>query len=461
MATKPLSTDEIQKIDAYWRAANYLSVGQIYLLDNPLLKKPLSLEHIKPRLLGHWGTTPGLNFIYAHMNRAIKKFDLNAIYITGPGHGGPALVANTYLEGTYSQYYPDISQDEEGMRKLFRQFSFPGGVPSHVGAETPGSIHEGGELGYSLSHAFGAAFDNPGLLVICVVGDGEAETGPLATAWHSNKFLNPARDGAVLPILHLNGYKISNPTVPARISKNELRRLLEGYGYKPYFVEGSNPLTMHRLMAKTLDAVIFQIKAIQKRARSRKSRNVSRPIWPMIVLNTPKGWTGPKRIDGLKTEGYWRSHQVPFSEMAQKPGHISALERWMKSYRPQELFDKKGRLLPELAALAPKGKRRMGDNPHANGGMLLHELKMPDFRKYAVRVDTPGVVESEPTRVMGYFLRDIMKANLKEGNFRFSGQMRQHLTGSGQCSMLQIEPGLPGYCLKTTIFPQMAGLWKY
>lgn len=421
MAAKLLSADELRRMDAYWRAANYLSVGQIYLLDNPLLKEPLSLKHIKPRLLGHWGTTPGLNFIYVHMNRAIRKFDLNAIYITGPGHGGPALAANTYLEGTYSEYYPDISQDEEGMRKLFKQFSFPGGVPSHVGAETPGSIHEGGELGYSVAHAFGAAFDNPDLFVVCVVGDGEAETGPLATAWHSNKFLNPARDGAVLPILHLNGYKIANPTVLARIGKAELKSLFEGYGYEPYFVEGSDPKAMHQLMAKTLDSVISRIKDIQKRARSARSKHVARPAWPMIVLNTPKGWTGPKSIDGLKTEGYWRSHQVPFSEMAEKPGHIAALERWMKSYRPEELFDKKGRLLPELASLAPRGRRRMGDNPHANGGELLRDLKMPDFRKYAVRVDAPGVVESEPTRVMGYFLRDIMKANLKARNFRVFG----------------------------------------
>ncbi|HQJ15615.1 MAG TPA: phosphoketolase family protein, partial [Candidatus Omnitrophota bacterium] len=421
MAAKPLSADELRRMDAYWRAANYLSVGQIYLLDNPLLKEPLSLKHIKPRLLGHWGTTPGLNFIYVHMNRAIRKFDLNAIYITGPGHGGPALVANTYLEGTYSEYYPDVSQDEEGMRKLFKQFSFPGGVPSHVGAETPGSIHEGGELGYSVAHAFGAAFDNPDLFVVCVVGDGEAETGPLATAWHSNKFLNPARDGAVLPILHLNGYKIANPTVLARIDKAELKSLLAGYGYEPYFVEGSDPKAMHQLMAKTMDSVISRIKGIQKRARTARSKRVARPVWPMIVLNTPKGWTGPKSIDGLKTEGYWRSHQVPFSEMAEKPGHIAALERWMKSYRPEELFDKKGRLLPELASLAPRGRRRMGDNPNANGGELLRDLKMPDFRKYAVRVDAPGVAESEPTRVMGYFLRDIMKANLKSRNFRVFG----------------------------------------
>ena len=417
---KILSNNEIVKIDAYWRAANYLSVGQIYLLDNPLLKEPLAIKHIKPRLLGHWGTTPGLNFIYVHLNRLIKKNDLNMVYITGPGHGGPGLVACAYLEGTYSEYYPDISEDAEGMRKLFKQFSFPGGIPSHVGAETPGSMHEGGELGYSISHAFGAVFDNPDLIVTCVVGDGEAETGPLACAWHSNKFLNPARDGAVLPILHLNGYKISNPTVLARIDKEDLRKFFTGCGYKPYFVEGSDPQKMHRLMARTLEAVLGEIKAIQKKARgSKKVSGV--PRWPMIILNTPKGWTGPKSIDGLKTEGYWRSHQVPFSEMAGNPGHIEALSTWMKSYRPQELFDKNGKFIRELAELAPKKKRRMSDNPHSNGGLLLRDLKLPDFRKYAVKVDKPGVVESEPTRVMGYFLRDVMKENLKSGNFRVFG----------------------------------------
>jgi xylulose-5-phosphate/fructose-6-phosphate phosphoketolase len=421
VSTKPLSVDELQKINAYWRAANYLSVGQIYLLDNPLLKEPLALKHIKPRLLGHWGTTPGLNFIYVHLNRIIKKYDLNTIYITGPGHGGPGLVANVYLEGAYSEYYPDVTQDTEGMRKLFKQFSFPGGVPSHVGAETPGSIHEGGELGYSVAHAYGAAFDNPDLLVACVVGDGEAETGPLATAWHSNKFLNPACDGAVLPILHLNGYKIANPTILARIDKNELKQLFIGYGYKPYFVEGSDPMVMHRLMAKTLDTVIKEIKAIQAKARRNGAKKVSRPVWPMIILNTPKGWTGPKSIDGQKTEGSWRSHQVPFSEMVEKPGHIAALDKWMRSYRPEELFDKDGRFISELAALAPKGKRRMGNNPHANGGIFLRDMTMPDFRKYAVAVDKPGVIESEPTRVMGYFLRDIMKANQKNASFRVFG----------------------------------------
>lgn len=412
--------DELQKIDAYWRAANYLSVGQIYLLDNPLLKVPLTLQHIKPRLLGHWGTTPGLNFIYVHLNRLIKKYDLNMIYITGPGHGGPGLVANAYLEGAYSEYYPDVSQDEEGIKKLFKQFSFPGGIPSHVGAETPGSMHEGGELGYALAHAFGAAFDNPDLIVTCVVGDGEAETGPLAAAWHSNKFLNPQIDGAVLPILHLNGYKISNPTVLARIDKNELKQLFMGYGYKPYFVEGSDPKTMHQLMAKTLEIVVKEIKSIQAKARNSK-KSVGRPSWPMIILRTPKGWTGPKSIDGLKTEGYWRSHQVPFAEMAEKPEHIRALDQWMKSYKPEELFDKHGRLIPALAELAPKGKLRMSDNPHTNGGLLLRDLRIPDFRKYAVNVDKPGTIESEPTRVMGYFLRDVMKINQKTKNFRVFG----------------------------------------
>lgn len=415
--SKRLSADQLRRIDAYWRSANYLSVGQIYLLDNPLLKVPLQLKHIKPRLLGHWGTTPGLNFIYAHLNRLIKEQMLNMIYITGPGHGGPALVANAYLEGTYSEYYPAISRDEEGLKRLFKQFSFPGGIPSHVSCETPGSIHEGGELGYALSHAFGAAFDNPELIVSCVVGDGEAETGPLAAAWHSNKFLNPALDGAVLPILHLNGYKISNPTVLARITRDELKQLFIGYGYKPYFVEGSDPAKMHQLMAKTLDAVIKEIKAIQVKAR-RSKKSVNRPRWPMIIFRTPKGWTGPKSIDGLKTEGYWRSHQVPFAEMAEKPEHIRALELWMKNYKPEELFDKNGCLNPELAELAPKGKYRMSDNPIANGGLLLKDLQLPDFRKYSVQVDKPGVTESEPTRVMGYFLRDVMKINQKNRNFR-------------------------------------------
>jgi xylulose-5-phosphate/fructose-6-phosphate phosphoketolase len=416
---QPLSKEELQAMNAYWRAANYLSVGQIYLYDNPLLKKPLELEHIKPRLLGHWGTTPGLNFIYVHLNHAIKAHDLNMIFICGPGHGGPAVVANTYLEGTYSELYPAISQDAEGMKKLFKQFSFPGGIPSHAAPETPGSIHEGGELGYAVSHAYGAAFDNPDLVVACVVGDGEAETGALAAAWHSNKFLNPIHDGAVLPILHLNGYKIANPTVLARISREELESLFTGYGYKPYLVEGSEPETMHQLMAKTLDIVIDEIKAIQNEART--SGVGKRPRWPMIVLRTPKGWTGPKNVDGLKTENSWRSHQVPFAEMAEKPDHVKLLEKWMKSYKPQELFDDNGRLIPNLAERAPKGERRMGANPHANGGLLLKDLKMPDFRDYAVKVPKPGQVVAEATRVMGAFLRDIMKLNMDRRNFRVMG----------------------------------------
>ena len=414
-----LSSEELQKMHAYWRAANYLSVGQIYLYDNPLLKEPLQLEHVKPRLLGHWGTTPGLNFIYVHLNRLIKAQDLNVIYIAGPGHGGPGLVANIYLEGTYSEYYPNISQDEEGLKKLFKQFSFPGGIPSHVAPETPGSIHEGGELGYALSHAYGAAFDNPDLLVACVVGDGEAETGALATSWHSNKFLNPAQDGAVLPILHLNGYKIANPTLLARMPHAELESLFVGYGYKPYFVEGSDPETMHQLMAKTLDTVIEEIKAIQHDARNNGFQE--RPQWPMIVLRTPKGWTGPKEVDGKKTEGTWRSHQVPLSNMAANPDHVTMLEEWMKSYKPEALFDENGKLIPELAQLAPQGTRRMGDNPHANGGVLLKALKMPDFRDYAVEVEKPGTVSAEATRVMGRFLRDVMKRNADSKNFRLVG----------------------------------------
>jgi xylulose-5-phosphate/fructose-6-phosphate phosphoketolase len=414
-----LSKEELEAMNAYWRAANYLSIGQIYLYDNPLLKGPLKLEHIKPRLLGHWGTTPGLNFIYVHLNRLIKAQDLNIIYVIGPGHGGPGIVANTYLEGTYTEVYPNISQDAEGMQKLFKQFSFPGGIPSHVAPETPGSIHEGGELGYALSHAYGAAFDNPDLIVACVVGDGEAETGPLATAWHSNKFLNPIHDGAVLPILQLNGYKIANPTVLARISHQELENLFLGYGYQPYFVEGSDPETMHQLMAATLDTVIAEIKTIQNDART--SGVTKRPQWPMIILRTPKGWTGPKEVDGLKTEGSWRSHQVPFAEMATKPDHVRLLEKWMKSYKPEELFDENGTLIPELAELAPKGNRRMGANPHANGGLLLKDLKLPDFRDYAVEVPKPGQVFGEATRVMGRFLRDVMKLNLNQRNFRVMG----------------------------------------
>src|SRR5262245_1975337 len=411
-----LSPEETRKIDAYWRAANYLSVGQIYLYDNPLLKKPLVKEHVKPRLLGHWGTTPGLNFIYVHLNRAIKKYDLDAIYVAGPGHGGPGLVANTYLEGTYSEVYPNISQDEEGMKRLFTQFSFPGGIPSHVAPETPGSIHEGGELGYALSHSYGAAYDNPSLLVACVVGDGEAETGPLATGWHSNKFLNPATDGAVLPILHLNGYKIANPCVLARISHEELDHLFRGYGYTPHFVEGDDPATMHQLMASTLDAIVEEIQAIQRRARSQGA--TERPRWPMIVMRTPKGWTGPKEVDGRKTEGSWRSHQVPMGEMHDKPEHVKLLESWMRSYRPEELFDSDGHFKPELAELAPTGTRRMGANPHTNGGLLLKDLKMPDFQDYAVEVPSPGATTAEATRVMGTFLRDIMRRNMETRNFR-------------------------------------------
>ena len=417
--SKPLSPDLLKKMNAYWRAANYLSVGQIYLYDNPLLKKPLKLEHIKPRLLGHWGTTPGLNFIYVHLNRVIQQYDLNMIYVTGPGHGGPGLVANTYLEGTYSELYPNISQDEVGMKKLFKQFSFPGGIPSHVAPETPGSINEGGELGYSLAHAYGAAFDNPDLIVACVVGDGEAETGALATGWHSNKFLNPVHDGAVLPILHLNGYKIANPTVLARIPAEELEKLLQGYGYQPYVVEGDEPEKVHQLMAATLDTVIQEIKQIQKECRDNGFK--MRPKWPMIVLRTPKGWTGPKEVDGKPVEGTFRAHQVPLAELASNPKHVKMLEEWMKSYKPEELFDKNGKLKAELAALAPKGERRMGANPHANGGIFLHDLRMPDFRDYAVKIDQPGTTEAEATRIMGEFLRDVMKQNWDNRNFRVFG----------------------------------------
>src|SRR5688572_20912821 len=379
---QPLSPEQLSKIDAYWRAANYLSVGQIYLYDNPLLKEPLKKEHVKRRLLGHWGTTPGLNFIYVHMNRVIKEQDVDAIYITGPGHGGPGIVANTYLEGTYSEFYPDIAQNEEGMRGLFKQFSFPGGIPSHVAPEVPGSIHEGGELGYSLLHAYGAVFDNPDLFACCVVGDGEAETGPLAASWHSNKFLNAARDGAVLPILHLNGYKIAGPTVLARVSNEELDHLFTGYGHRVYFVEGDDPREMHQLMASTLDTVVGEIRIIQREARSQSTAN--RPRWPMIVLRTPKGWTGPKVVDGYPAEGTFRSHQVPLSNIGSSPEHLRQLEEWMRSYRPDELFDTTGKLRVELAELAPKGNRRMGANPHANGGQLLKDLLIPDFRSYAV-----------------------------------------------------------------------------
>jgi xylulose-5-phosphate/fructose-6-phosphate phosphoketolase len=415
-----LAPEELRKIDAYWRAANYLSVGQIYLYDNPLLKRPLELSHIKPRLLGHWGTTPGLNFIYVHLNRIIKKFDLNMIYVAGPGHGGPGLVANTYLEGTYGEYYSEVSADEEGMKKLFTRFSFPGGIPSHVAPETPGSIHEGGELGYSVTHAFGAAFDNPDLIVACVVGDGEAETGPLATSWHSNKFLNPVTDGAVLPILHLNGYKIAGPTVLARIGRGELESLFVGYGYRPYFVEGSEPARMHRAMAETLEQVVGEIKSLQEERRKEGSADrPSRPRWPMIILKTPKGWTGPKEVDGKPAENSWRSHQVPFAEMADRPDHVKLLERWMKSYKPEELFDEKGGFRVELRELAPRGKRRMGDNPHANGGLLRKNLIVPDFRSYEITVSEPGKTFAESTRILGAFLRDIVKKN--PSNFRVFG----------------------------------------
>ena len=415
----PLSNEERARMDAYWRAANYLSVGQIYLLANPLLREPLKIDHIKPRLLGHWGTTPGLNFVYVHMNRAIKKFDLDAIYIAGPGHGGPGLVANTYLEGTYSEFYPNIPQSEEGMQRLFKQFSFPGGIPSHVAPETPGSIHEGGELGYSIAHANGAAFDNPELLVCCVVGDGEAETGPLAASWHSNKFLNPARDGAVLPILHLNGYKIANPTVLGRMSDGELVHLFAGYGYDPYFVEGREPDVMHQLMAGTLDTVIAEIRSIQHKARLQGV--TERPVWPMIILRTPKGWTGPRVVDGKPVEDTWRAHQVPLAELAAKPEHLRLLEEWMKSYRAEELFDRGGKLIPSLAELAPKGERRMGANPRANGGLLLEDLVMPDFREYAVQVVKPGTANAEATRELGKFLRDVMRLNKEAKNFRVFG----------------------------------------
>jgi xylulose-5-phosphate/fructose-6-phosphate phosphoketolase len=417
VSTKPLSADELRKMNAYWRAANYLSVGQIYLYDNPLLAEPLKAEHVKPRLLGHWGTTPGLNFIYVHLNRAIKKYDLNVIYITGPGHGGPGLVANTYLEGTYSEFYTNIPSNALGMKRLFKQFSFPGGVPSHVAPETPGSIHEGGELGYAIAHASGAVFDNPHLIACCVVGDGEAETGPLATSWHANKFLNPVRDGAVMPVLHLNGYKINNPTVLGRLADSELMNLFSGLGYKPYFVEGDEPEAMHQLMAGTLDAIVEEIRGVQSECRSTKKAR--RPAWPMIILRTPKGWTGPKEVDGHPVEGTYRAHQVPLAETRTNPKHLKMLEEWMKSYKPEELFDEEGKLVAELADLAPKGDRRMGANPHANGGLLLKDLLMPDFRDYAVKVKKPGTSIAEGTRILGQFLRDIMKSNPQ--NFRVMG----------------------------------------
>jgi xylulose-5-phosphate/fructose-6-phosphate phosphoketolase len=415
-----LDADLARKIDAYWRAANYLAVGQIYLCDNPLLKEPLTLAHVKRMLLGHWGTTPGQNFIYTHLNRIIKKYDLDMIYMSGPGHGGPAVVGSTYLEGTYSEIYSNVSQDEAGLKRLFTQFSFPGGIPSHASAECPGSIHEGGELGYSLSHAFGAVFDNPELVVACVVGDGEAETGPLATSWHSNKFLNPASDGAVLPILHLNGYKIANPTILARISREELQQLLRGYGWTPYFVEGHEPMAMHEAMASTLDTVVEQIRKIQADARGSPG-TTERPRWPMIVLASPKGWTGPKVVDGKANEGTFRAHQVPLSDPAKNPEHLKQLETWLRSYRAEELFDEKGRLRPELAALAPSGERRMGANPNANGGALLRDLRMPDFTDYAVDVPSPGIGGIGDTHVLGRFLRDVLKSNAEQRNFRIFG----------------------------------------
>ena len=442
----PVSADLLRRMNAYWRAANYLSVGQIYLHDNPLLKEPLTLAHVKPRLLGHWGTTPGLNFIYVHLNRIIRQYDLNVINVIGPGHGGPGLVANTWLEGSYSEVYPDISQDEAGMRRLFKQFSFPGGIPSHVAPETPGSINEGGELGYCLSHAFGAAFDNPDLLVACVVGDGEAETGPLATSWHSNKFLNPVRDGAVLPILHLNGYKIAGPTVLARIPREELEMLFRGYGYEPHFVEGDEPEAMHSSMAATLDVIVAETLRIQRDAR--QNGFTQRPRWPMIVLRSPKGWTGPEAVDGVPIEATFRAHQVPVAGLATQPEHLKILERWMHSYRPGELFDADGRLIPELAELAPRGERRMGANPHANGGLLLRALVLPDFRDYAVNVEAPGATDAEATRVQGRFIRDVLRLNADARNFRVfspdetsSNRWGAVFEVTNRCSTADILPG--------------------
>ncbi len=416
---EPLSAEEVQKLNEYWFAANYLTVGQIYLKDNPLLERPLSRDDIKPRLLGHWGTTAGLNFIYTHLNRLIRCHDLNMIYIIGPGHGGPGLVAHTYLEGSYTEIYPNIEQNRDGIKRLFRQFSWPYGVPSHVAPETPGSIHEGGELGYSLLHAYGAAFDNPDLIVTCIVGDGEAETGALATSWHSNKFLNPAKDGAVLPILHLNGFKIANPTVLARISEQELRDLFIGYGYEPRLLEGSDPPEMHQKMAAVLEEMLADIRLIQDRAR--KQEKVERPRWPLLILKTPKGWTGPKVVDGLPVEGTWRAHQVPVADVANNPEHLKLLEDWLRSYKPQELFGTEGRLRPDLSALAPTGRHRMGMNSHANGGLLLQPLMLPDFRHYAVCAEKPGAQEAEATRVLGRFLRDIVKENQTTRNFRIFG----------------------------------------
>jgi len=411
----PLSDEELGRIDAYWRAANYLSVGQIYLMDNPLLREPLHIEHVKPRLLGHWGTVPGLNFLYAHLNRVIRERDLSMMYVTGPGHGAPGVVANTYLEGSYTELYANIERDAAGLREFFKQFSFPGGIPSHTAVETPGSIHEGGELGYSLSHAFGAAFDNPDLIVCCVVGDGEAETGPLATSWHSNKFLNPATDGVVLPVLHLNGFKIASPTVLAGITPEERESLFIGYGYKPYILSGSDPAEMHQRMAAVLDEMLDEIAAIQARARA---GDLSRPRWPMLILETPKGWTGPHEVDGELVEGTWRSHQVPLAELREDPSHLALLEEWMRSYRPEELFDEHGSLRPEIEALAPDGDRRMGMNPHANGGTLLRDLRLPDFREYAVDVPEPGRTHAESTRILGGWIRDVMRFNEEQRNFR-------------------------------------------
>src|ERR1700722_2855988 len=418
MTTRTLEPEVLHKMDAYWRAANYLSVGQIYLYDNPLLKRPLQLSDVKPLVVGHWGTTPGQNFIYVHLNRVITKYDLDMFYVAGPGHGGPALVANTYLEGSYSEIYPDVSQDESGLKKLFTQFSFPGGISSHVAPPTAGSVHEGGELGYSLSHAFGAVFDNPGLIVACVIGDGEAETGPLATAWHSNKFLNPVTDGTVLPILHLNGYKIANPTVLARIPRGELEQLLTGYGWEPYFVEGHEPEAMHQAMAATLDTILETIRIIRETAARSGKDKVERPRWPMIVLQTPKGWTGPKVVDGLQVEGTFRSHQVPIMDPGTNPEHLKLLEGWMRSYRPEELFEESGALRPELADLAPKGDRRMGANPVANGGLLLKDLFMPDFQKFAVKVEGHGATQASDTTVLGTFLAEVIRLNAEGRNFR-------------------------------------------
>ena len=443
--TPTLSDGQLAALDAYWRAANYLSVGQIYLRDNPLLDRPLTRQDVKPRLLGHWGTTPGINFVYAHLNRLIVEHDLDMIYVIGPGHGGPGLVANAYLEGSYTEHYPAIERSHSGMERLFRQFSWPGGIPSHVSPETPGSIHEGGELGYSLAHAYGAAFDNPDLIVACIVGDGEAETGPLAASWHSNKFVNPARDGAVLPILHLNGFKIANPTILARIGREQLTELLRGYGHEPYFVEGDDPAIVHRVMAETLEMVLQDIKTIQAAARTAAAAPV-RPRWPMIVLKTPKGWTGPKTVDGVPVEGTWRAHQVPLADFS-KPEHVAQLEAWLQSYRPAELFDEGGKLRDALSALAPTGHRRMSSNPHANGGMLLEPLSLPDFRDFAVAVATPGGVEAEATRALGHYLREVMRLNLDRQNFRLFGpdetasnRLDAVYDVAGKAWMAEIEP---------------------